>query len=94
MEYLSNYNQSHIFLLKFPYKTCDTQQKNIHTIFEVRMMEQKKYKQKNHQKQDTISGGDLYNIRQNAHYSDNGKAEPDNNIFWEERSNPLSSKGN
>ena len=43
---------------------------------------------------DTISRKDLYNIRQNAHYSDAGKAEPDNNIFWEERSNPLSSKGN
>ena len=43
---------------------------------------------------DTISSNDLYNIRQNAHYSKDGKAEPDNNIFWEERSNPLSSKGN
>lgn len=43
---------------------------------------------------DTISRQDLYNIRQNAHYNKEGKAEPDNNIFWEERSNPLSSKGN
>lgn len=43
---------------------------------------------------DTVSGNDLYQIRQNAHYSDSGKSEPDNNIFWEERSNPLSSKGN
>lgn len=43
---------------------------------------------------DTIHTGDLYAIRQNSKYSDEGKAAPDNNIFWEERSNPLSSKGN
>lgn len=43
---------------------------------------------------DTVSTGDLYQIRQNSKYSDNGKSAPDNNIFWEERSNPLSSKGN
>jgi hypothetical protein len=43
---------------------------------------------------DTVSGGDLYQIRQNCNYSDSGKSRPDNNIFWEERSNPLSSKGN
>lgn len=43
---------------------------------------------------DTISTNDLYNIRQNAKYEDGGKSAPDNNIFWEERSNPLSSKGN
>ncbi|MBM6828562.1 hypothetical protein H9X85_02805 [Anaerotignum lactatifermentans] len=43
---------------------------------------------------DTIPAGDLYSIRQNSEYSDSGKAAPDNNIFWEERSNPLSSKGN
>lgn len=51
-------------------------------------------KNKKTKSSDTISGNDLYNIRQNAHYSETGKAEPDNNIFWEERSNPLSSKGN
>ncbi len=33
-------------------------------------------------------------IRQNSNYDDNDKAAPDNNIFFEERSNPLSSKGN
>lgn len=33
-------------------------------------------------------------IRQNSQYSDENKAAPDNNIFWEEFSNPLSSKGN
>lgn len=50
-------------------------------------------KKKQHQK-DTVSGQDLYQIRQNSNYSDSGKSAPDNNIFWEERSNPLSSKGN
>lgn len=43
---------------------------------------------------DTIPRWDQYDIRQNSRYSKNGKAAPDNNIFWEERSNPLSSKGN
>ena len=51
-------------------------------------------KKRMEKKKDTLSGSDLYNIRQNAEYSDSGKAAPDNNIFWEERSNPLSSKGN
>ena len=32
-------------------------------------------------------------MRQNSDYSDY-KAKPDNNIFFEGRSNPLSSKGN
>ncbi len=36
---------------------------------------------------------DVYDIRQNSHYSEGDKAAPDNNIFFEERSNPLSSKG-
>lgn len=46
-------------------------------------------------KKDTVSGSDLYQIRQNAKYDlETGKSEPDNNIFWQERSNPLSSKGN
>ncbi len=33
-------------------------------------------------------------IRQNSEYAENDKPVPDNNIFFEERSNPLSSKGN
>lgn len=33
-------------------------------------------------------------IAQNSKYKSNGKAEADNNIFWENGSNPLSSKGN
>lgn len=33
-------------------------------------------------------------IRQNSEYRDGNKAAPDNNIFWEEFSDPLSSKGN
>ena len=37
---------------------------------------------------------DYYQIRQNSHYDKQGKSAPDNNLFWEERSNPLSSKGN
>lgn len=57
-------------------------------------MEQKKYQPQKNKKQDTISSTDHYAIRQNAHYSDSGKSEPDNNIFWENGSNPLSSKGN
>ncbi len=43
---------------------------------------------------DTIDKKDYYQIRQNSHYDHQGKAAPDNNLFWEERSNPLSSKGN
>lgn len=61
---------------------------------EVNDMQKNKTKQNKTTSSDTISGNDLYSIRQNAHYNKNGKAEPDNNIFWEERSNPLSSKGN
>lgn len=57
-------------------------------------MTKKRYQQHKKTPKDTVSSNDLYQIRQNAHYSDSGKAEPDNNIFWEERSNPLSSKGN
>ncbi len=50
---------------------------------------------KKENKKDTVSGSDLYQIRQNAQYDlETGKSEPNNNIFWQERSNPLSSKGN
>ena len=44
--------------------------------------------------EDTVDGNDKYQIRQNSHYNKENKAAPDNNLFWEERSNPLSSKGN
>ena len=78
--------------------TNDTQSQNmlkihlsVNTTYEVVCMTKKKSATI---PKDTISRHDLYHIRQNAHYSDTGKAEPDNNIFWEERSNPLSSKGN
>lgn len=37
---------------------------------------------------------ELAAIRQTSNYSDSGKAAPDNNLFFEEKSNPLSSKGN
>lgn len=43
---------------------------------------------------DTIPEWDTYDIRQNSDYSKDGKSAPNNNIFWEKRSNPLSSKGN
>lgn len=33
-------------------------------------------------------------IRQQSRYNDADKADPDNNPFFEMRSNPLSSKGN
>lgn len=33
-------------------------------------------------------------VRQKSDYRDGNKAAPNNNIFFEERSNPLSSKGN
>ena len=63
------------------------------TIVEVIAMTKDNKKDKNYE--DTVSGGDLYQIRQNAQYDlETGKSEPDNNIFWQERSNPLSSKGN
>ncbi len=37
---------------------------------------------------------DVYHIRQNSQYDKDNKPLPDNNPFFEERSNPLSSKGN
>ena len=43
------------------------------TILEVMKMTKKKRMEK---KKDTLSGSDLYNIRQNAEYSDSGKAAP------------------
>lgn len=58
------------------------------------MAKQNKYKRKAQYDND-VSGNDLYQIRQNSQYDlETGKSEPDNNIFWEERNNPLSSKGN
>lgn len=41
-----------------------------------------------------LTEGDLTEIRQCSHYDSDDKAAPDNNLFFEERSNPLSSKGN
>lgn len=42
----------------------------------------------------SMSDEELMEIRQRSAYSDYNKATPDNNIFFEKRSNPLSSKGN
>ena len=33
-------------------------------------------------------------IRQTSQYNDTDHPAPDNNLFWENNSNPLSSKGN
>ena len=38
--------------------------------------------------------GDPAAIRQTSCYKDGNRAEPDNNMFFLNRSNPLSSKGN
>lgn len=45
-------------------------------------------------KSDRLTIGETMEIRQNSEYGDSGKAAADNNIFWENKSNPLSSKGN
>lgn len=49
---------------------------------------------KNKKKNNRLTETETMAVRQNSKYSDEGKAAPDNNIFWENRSNPLSSKGN
>ena len=33
-------------------------------------------------------------LRENSHYNEKDQPAPDNNLFWEDASNPLSSKGN
>ena len=58
------------------------------------MSTQTKISNKSHIPKDTVDRNDNYQIRQNSHYNKENKAAPDNNLFWEERSNPLSSKGN
>lgn len=37
---------------------------------------------------------DVTAIRQTSKYNSSDTAAPDNNLFWESSSNPLSSKGN
>ena len=58
------------------------------------MKEQFKKDVKQTVEKDTVDATDYYQIRQNSNYSKQGKAAPDNNLFWEKTSNPLSSKGN
>ena len=59
------------------------------------VIKMKKQDNKNREKtKDTVDFKDDYQIRQNSEYNDHCKAAPNNNIFWEKRSNPLSSKGN
>lgn len=41
-----------------------------------------------------VSEGRAAQIRQNSEYDENDLPSPDNNLFWEHASNPLSSKGN
>lgn len=43
---------------------------------------------------DGISQQRSAQIRQNSRYGKTNQASPDNNVFWEDESNPLSSKGN
>lgn len=43
---------------------------------------------------DGISQQRSAQIRQNSRYGKTNQASPDNNLFWEDESNPLSSKGN
>ncbi|MSS64823.1 hypothetical protein [Velocimicrobium porci] len=43
---------------------------------------------------DPLTEEEIMGIRQLSNYNENNKAAPDNNIFFEARSNPLSSKGN
>ena len=47
-----------------------------------------------HIRKDTVDKKDYYQIRQSSHYDKQGKSAPAHNLFWDERSNPLSSKGN
>ena len=43
---------------------------------------------------DGISEERAAGIRQNSRYNEEDLPAPDNNLFWENESNPLSSKGN
>ena len=43
---------------------------------------------------DPLTEEEIMGIRQLSNYNENNKAAPDNNLFFEARSNPLSSKGN
>lgn len=43
---------------------------------------------------DGISQQRSAQIRQNSRYDKTNQPSPDNNLFWEDESNPLSSKGN
>lgn len=40
-----------------------------------------------------LSDTEVEKIRNNSSYSETDKAAPDNNLFFEKRNNPLSSKG-
>lgn len=43
---------------------------------------------------DGVSEKRATQIRQNSQYNEEDLPSPDNNLFWEHESNPLSSKGN
>ncbi len=43
---------------------------------------------------DGVSETRAAQIRQNSQYNEEDLPSPDNNLFWEHESNPLSSKGN
>ena len=40
-----------------------------------------------------LEEGEEKEIKQNSNYAENGRPRIDNNVFFEKRSNPLSSKG-
>lgn len=42
---------------------------------------------------DSISKKRAARVRQNSRYNEENLPSPDNNLFWENESNPLSSKG-
>lgn len=49
---------------------------------------------KNKNTMDGVSEKRAAQIRQNSRYNKEDLPSPDNNLFWEHASNPLSSKGN
>lgn len=61
-------------------------------------MSKKENKKKHAAKKQKYSEEEISNkveeIRQRSFYDENNKARPDNNMFFEKYSNPLSSKGN
>lgn len=62
--------------------------------FDTKQNEKNTTKTENKNTLDGISQQRSAQIRQNSRYDKTNQASPDNNLFWEDESNPLSSKGN